>query len=126
MYTWITTRSGRSFRSSRSTCSSVIVTSSSAARYAARVASPNGGKSAYLIGRKRGLVASVREGRIIFTFMMKEHIVEDFILQSVLFEFTNHPVCAAKEWGLFISGAATPPLKGGEWARLETNPIPLL
>jgi hypothetical protein len=37
---------------------------------------------------------------------------------------TNHPVCAAKEWGLFINGAATPPLKGGEWGRLGTNLIP--
>jgi hypothetical protein len=33
----------------------------------------------------------------------------------ILFEITNHSVCAAKERDLFISGAATPPLKGGEW-----------
>src|SRR5215468_9258806 len=39
----------------------------------------------------------------------------------ILFEITNHPVCAAKEWGLFINGAATSPLKGGEWGRLETR-----
>jgi len=27
----------------------------------------------------------------------------------ILFEITNHPVCAAKEGDLFINGAATPP-----------------
>ncbi len=32
-------------------------------------ASPSGGNSEYLIGRKNGLVASVSAGRIIFTFM---------------------------------------------------------
>jgi len=39
--------------------------------------------------------------------------------------FTNHPVCAAEEWDLFIE--AQPPLleNGGEWIRLATNPIPL-
>src|SRR5215475_1927550 len=41
-----------------------------------------------------------------------------------LLEITNHPVCAAKERGLFIRGAATPPLKGGEWIRLATNHSP--
>src|SRR5215468_12099051 len=41
-----------------------------------------------------------------------------------LLEITNHPVCAAKERGLFIHGAATPPLKGGEWIRLATNHSP--
>src|SRR5262245_29256681 len=35
--------------------------------------------------------------------------------------FTNHPVCAAKERDLLIDGAATPPLKGGEWTRLVTK-----
>src|SRR5215475_9084090 len=42
-----------------------------------------------------------------------------------LLEITNHPVCAAKERGLFIRGAATPPWKGGEWIRLATNHSPL-
>src|SRR5262249_34756719 len=32
----------------------------------------------------------------------------------ISFEITNHPVCAAKERDLFINGAATPPLKGGD------------
>src|SRR5215475_7996195 len=32
----------------------------------------------------------------------------------ILFEITNHPVCAAKERDLLINGAATPPSKGGE------------
>ena len=41
-----------------------------------------------------------------------------------LLETTNHPVCAAMERGLFIRGAATPPLKGGEWNRLATNHSP--
>src|SRR5215831_7186861 len=41
--------------------------------------------------------------------------------------FTNHPVCAAKDASRHLfDGAATPPLKGGEWGRLGTNPIPLL
>src|SRR5215467_11825191 len=39
--------------------------------------------------------------------------------------FTNHPVCAVKERDLFVSGAATSPLKGGEWTRLATKPFPL-
>src|SRR5256885_1563061 len=72
MYTWTTTRSGLSSMSSMlsfSTCSSVMVISSLSSRYAARVASPNGGNSEYLIGRNSGLVASVSAGRIIFTFM---------------------------------------------------------
>src|SRR5205823_13354216 len=38
-----------------------------APRYAASVARPSGGNSEYLIGRKKGLVASVRAGRIIRT-----------------------------------------------------------
>src|SRR5437868_3956949 len=72
MYTWITTSSGRSsmsFMPGFSTCSSVMVTSSLSSRYAARVASPNGGNREYLIGRNSGLVASVSAGRIIFTLM---------------------------------------------------------
>src|SRR5215475_14800061 len=42
-----------------------------------------------------------------------------------LFEFTNHPVCAAKERDLLLM--AQPPLleNGGEWGRLATNPIPI-
>src|SRR5215475_3212116 len=40
-----------------------------------------------------------------------------------LLENTNHPVCAAKERGLFIRGAATPPLKGGEWSRNQPFPL---
>src|SRR5262245_24891946 len=63
MYTWITTRSGVSSVLSFSTCSSTMTASSSGERYAARVASPSGGKSEYLIGRQKGLVASVRAGR---------------------------------------------------------------
>ena len=41
-----------------------------------------------------------------------------------MLEFTNHPVCAAKERDLFIE--AQPPLleNGGEWIRLATNPSP--
>src|SRR5215475_6462407 len=42
----------------------------------------------------------------------------------ILFEITNHPVCAAKERDLLINGAATPPFKGGEWTRLATTPLP--
>jgi hypothetical protein len=41
-----------------------------------------------------------------------------------LFELANHPVCAAKERDLIINGAATPPLKGGEWDRLATSHYP--
>jgi hypothetical protein len=33
---------------------------------------------------------------------------------SIFVEVTNRPVCAAKERDRFISGAATPPWKGGE------------
>ena len=36
---------------------------------AASVASPSGGNSEYLMGRKNGLIASVSAGRIILTFM---------------------------------------------------------
>src|SRR5215475_12101889 len=39
-----------------------------------------------------------------------------------LLEITNHPVCAAKERGLFIRGAATPLWKGGEWSRNQPFP----
>src|SRR5712691_6209384 len=45
------------------------MTSSSAPRYAESVARPSGGKSEYLIGRKNGLVASVRAGKIILTLI---------------------------------------------------------
>src|SRR5215470_2650484 len=31
----------------------------------------------------------------------------------ILFEITNHPVCAARERDLFLNGAATPPFKEG-------------
>jgi len=37
--------------------------------------------------------------------------------------FTNHPVCAAEERDLLIDGAATPPLKGGEWTRLVIKSV---
>src|SRR3990172_5712546 len=67
MYTWNTTRSGESSSSSLSTCSSWIVTSSSASRYPSRVARPSGGNNEYLIGLQKGLLASVRAGRIILT-----------------------------------------------------------
>src|SRR5438093_777219 len=63
----MTTRSGSSSIGTFSTCSSQIDTSSSSSRKPARVASPSGGKSEYLMGRKNGLVASVKAGRIIFT-----------------------------------------------------------
>ena len=41
--------------------------SRSESRYAARVAKPRGGNSEYLIGRQKGLVASVNAGRMSFT-----------------------------------------------------------
>jgi len=31
------------------------------------------------------------------------------VAHHILFEITNHPVCAAKERGLLLMGAATPP-----------------
>jgi len=39
------------------------------------------------------------------------------VAHLILLEFTNHPVCAAKEQDLFIE--AQPPLleNGGEWTR---------
>jgi hypothetical protein len=43
---------------------------SAGARYAARVASPRGGKREYLMGRNSGLVASVRAGRTNLTNML--------------------------------------------------------
>ena len=44
---------------------------------------------------------------------------------SFLFESTNHPVCAAKEASRHLFyGAATPPLKGGDWVGSETGPFP--
>jgi hypothetical protein len=48
-----------------------MVTSSVSSRYAASVARPSGGNREYLIGRKRGLFASVSAGRIIFTRMVE-------------------------------------------------------
>ena len=57
-----------------------------------------------------------REARVVIT-NREAHLV--------LVRVTNHPVCAAKERGHFINGAATPPLKGGEWIRLATNPFPV-
>ena len=40
--------------------------------------------------------------------------------------FTNHPVCAAKDASRHLfDGAATPPLKGGEWGWFRDGPIPL-
>src|SRR5579885_299213 len=65
----MTTRSGWSSSFSSSTCSSVTLTSSSGDKYAARVHKPSGGKREYLIGRKSGLFASVKAGKIIFTFI---------------------------------------------------------
>jgi len=32
------------------------------------------------------------------------------------FRVSDHPVCAASERGLFLDGAATPPVSGGEFA----------
>ena len=45
----------------------------------------------------------------------------------ILFEVTNHPVCAAEERDLFINGAATPPLKGGNGpvSFRRSHPAPL-
>jgi len=40
---------------------------SSGERYAASVARPSGGNNEYLIGRQKGLVASVSAGRMNFT-----------------------------------------------------------
>jgi hypothetical protein len=37
--------------------------------WAARVASPRGGNNEYLMGRQKGLLASISAGRIIFTFI---------------------------------------------------------
>src|SRR6267143_4369319 len=34
------------------------------------------------------------------------------------FRVSDHPVCAASEWDLFLNGAATPPVPGGEYPRL--------
>ena len=62
------TRSGASSVRICSTCSSTISASSSGDRNAARVASPSGGKSEYLIGRKNGLFASVSAGKKNLTF----------------------------------------------------------
>src|SRR5215213_4728021 len=67
MYTWITTRSGRSSRSRGCTCSSTREISIAGSRYAASVARPSGGNNEYLIGRQNGPVASVSAGRIILT-----------------------------------------------------------
>jgi hypothetical protein len=44
------------------------VISESSGRYAANVARPKGGKREYLIGLKKGLLASVKAGKIIITF----------------------------------------------------------
>src|SRR5437868_5860045 len=88
MYTWITTSSGRSsmsFMPGFSTCSSVMVTSSLSSRYAARLASPNGGNREYLIGRNSGLVASVSAGRIIFTLMPRGYNGALYIAKYSLF-----------------------------------------
>ena len=41
----------------------------------------------------------------------------------ILFEITNHPVCAARN-GIFLLVAQPPLLEnGGEWNRLATKPI---
>src|SRR6266571_5990565 len=61
------TSSGWSLRSSLSTCSSCREISRSGSKYAARVARPRGGNNEYLIGRQKGLVASVNAGRMSFT-----------------------------------------------------------
>ena len=55
---------GSSSQRSVSTCSSTSVSWSDGAQYAASVASPSGGNKEYLIGRKKGLVASVNAGRM--------------------------------------------------------------
>src|SRR5262245_9971267 len=67
------------------------------------------------------------EGRLIFTGPMAPGEQLGSQKRWLRDLFTNHPVCAAKEATRhFINGAATPPVKGGEWARLGTSPIPLL
>src|SRR5207237_1532231 len=66
------TRSGSSLRSSFSTCSSCREISRSGSKYAARVARPRGGNNEYLIGRQKGLVASVNAGRMSFTRLIDE------------------------------------------------------
>ena len=60
------TRSGSPSGSRSWTCSSWSDTSSPGSRNPARVARPSGGKSEYFIGRKKGLLASVRAGRSSF------------------------------------------------------------
>src|SRR5436853_5821439 len=67
----MTTRSGASSSLSASTCSSCNDTSKSSSRYPARVAKPNGGKREYLTGLKKGLLASVKAGRIIFILIIQ-------------------------------------------------------
>src|SRR5215475_1924271 len=42
----------------------------------------------------------------------------------ILFEITNHPVCAAEERGLFINGAAQPPLLEKEGNGPVSQPLP--
>jgi len=38
----------------------------------------------------------------------------------VMLSGTDHPVCAFKRGCLFLNGAATPPVPGGEYTRLMT------
>src|SRR5215831_12736811 len=42
----------------------------------------------------------------------------------ILFEITNHPVCATKERDLFINGAATPPFSRRGMDPSRNQPIP--
>src|SRR5215470_13624553 len=76
---------------------------------------------------RRGGCASIRRSRSSAAqtgWLVKGRAASSYAREAVLilFEITNHPVCAAKERDLFINGAATPPLKGAEWIRLATNP----
>src|SRR5215470_1491077 len=58
--------------------------------------------------RFQGGVAAQRQG-----WLVKGRVASLYARAAllILFEITNHPVCAAKERDLFINGAATPSLK---------------
>jgi hypothetical protein len=41
--------------------------------------------------------------------MSRSLLIDARVALLILFEITNHPVCAAKDRDLYIDGAATPP-----------------
>src|SRR5215468_9339651 len=79
-----------------------------------------GGVAAPLIKRSRSLPAQT--GWLVISNKIR---IAKRAYREATRPFTNHPVCAAEERDLFVNGAATPPLKGGEWTRLATNRFPL-